>query len=720
MGARLRIGNVAGLGVVVAALLLLHGGLGRAGAQVTPTQTPPPPPTAPSPPPPDQVSQPTPTFRTGTSIVRVDVSVWGKADAAIADLTADDFVVQEDDVPQRIETFQFVKLDGQRPAGDEDSLEIRSPEHGEAEAAREDVRLFAVFLDEYHVDKEPNIALPLCEALIDFVNRLGPSDLVTVMDQLTPLSSLRFTRDRQALLERMKKFEGRQGEYLRTRSVMEEAQLQSRNVRYVRAEVSLSALEALVTHLGGLRDGRKSVLFVSQGPPAFFGGREQDLHQRIQNILNAANRGNVTINVLDPRGLGTQGRGGSRDTLFILADETGGRRVVNTNDLVAGVRRVVTDASAYYLLGYAPSREFADGKFHKIEVKVKRPGARLLARKGYWAPKAAELTAAAEASARPAVPGVTEALGDLAISKGGESVDVWVGFSRGESATGVSVSWDPRRSGAGSEVLELEIEALDAQSAPVGELRRLHATRTSEPAGTNGDAATRDSPTSAARSGPLVSRFELPPGGMTLRFTARDGEGDAVDRWTKKVIVPEFDSGVALASLRFLRALTALEYRALRSADAPAPTSLRQFRRTDRVLVETECYAPDGAGVEVTAQLLNQSGQQLTTSHQRSTNGRAYASSCHSPTSPPRPTFCECGPERGRPSPSSWRPSNWCPDCRPRAPGTGLPGLRVSSWSGNPPPALPSPARRPEAQTRRRRSAASGSSAPWSSPDRGA
>ena len=190
---------------------------------------------------------------------------------------------------------------------------------------------------------------------------------------------------------------------------------------------------------------------------------------------------------------------------------------------------------------------------------------------------------------------------------------MWVGFSRGESATGVSVSWDPRRSGAGSDVLQLEIEALDAESAPVGELRRLNAARTSEPAGTNGDAATRDGPTAAARSGPLVSRFELPPGGMTLRFTARDGEGDAVDRWTKKVIVPEFDGGVALASLRFLRALTALEYRALRSADAPAPTSLRQFRRTDRVLVETECYAPDGAGIEVTAQLLNQSGQQLTT-----------------------------------------------------------------------------------------------------------
>ena len=99
------------------------------------------------------------------------------------------------------------------------------------------------------------------------MEQLQPTDLVVLMDPLTTLDSLRYTRDKQQLLERVQKFEGRRGELFPVRSAVEEAQMTQRNVWELRAGVSLSALEAIITHFGGIREGRKSVLFVSQGPP---------------------------------------------------------------------------------------------------------------------------------------------------------------------------------------------------------------------------------------------------------------------------------------------------------------------------------------------------------------------------------------------------------------------------------------------------------------------
>ena len=60
-------------------------------------------------------TQPTqPVFRTGVSVVRVDVSVTGKGQKPIEDLAAGDFELEEDGVPQRVDTAQFVKRDGRR------------------------------------------------------------------------------------------------------------------------------------------------------------------------------------------------------------------------------------------------------------------------------------------------------------------------------------------------------------------------------------------------------------------------------------------------------------------------------------------------------------------------------------------------------------------------------------------------------------------------------
>ena len=69
----------------------------------------------------------------------------------------------------------------------------------------------------------------------------------------------------------------------------------------------------------------------------------------------------------------------------MLADNTDGRAIVNRNDLAVGMKQIIRDASGYYLLGYNSTQAPTDGKFHEIEVNVKRRGVDVRARKGYWA-----------------------------------------------------------------------------------------------------------------------------------------------------------------------------------------------------------------------------------------------------------------------------------------------------------------------------------------------
>ena len=134
-----------------------------------------------------------------------------------------------------------------------------------------------------------------------------------------------------------------------------------------------------------------------------------DNDQEFRYILDEANRSNTSFYPIDPRGLAVfdtpiEGR---RDvpgppqpptplqadramltsrltSLRTLAENTDGLAIVDSNDLAGGLRRVVSDLSSYYLLGYY-SNGTLDGKFHSITVRVKRPGVQVRARRGYLA-----------------------------------------------------------------------------------------------------------------------------------------------------------------------------------------------------------------------------------------------------------------------------------------------------------------------------------------------
>ena len=166
--------------------------------------------------------------------------------------------------------------------------------------------------------------------------------------------------------ERARKLMGRSGLYVPTRSAVEDAHLQRGDVERLRSEVTVSALKAAAVHLGGMRDGRKAIILISEG----LRGIMRDSSTLLTDLVRTANDNNTAIYAIDPRGFGPQ----RFQSLFEgVAEDTGGQ-FFRSNDLVAALGRVVQEASGFYLLGYSPLERPLDGRFHKIRVKVKPSG----------------------------------------------------------------------------------------------------------------------------------------------------------------------------------------------------------------------------------------------------------------------------------------------------------------------------------------------------------
>ena len=145
--------------------------------------------------------------------------------------------------------------------------------------------------------------------------------------------------------------------------------------------MSLSALNALAIHLGGLGDGRKTLVVATEVVGASDRRRGQEYLPTIDTVIRSANRSLVSIYPVDPREAAA-GRCGD-SILRSLAIETDGQTI--DSDLDGGLRRAAAESASYYLLTYRAAHQ-EDGKFHGVEVKTKRAGVRLRTRKGYWAP----------------------------------------------------------------------------------------------------------------------------------------------------------------------------------------------------------------------------------------------------------------------------------------------------------------------------------------------
>ena len=254
------------------------------------------------------------------------------------------------------------------------------------------------------------------------------------------------------------------------------------------------------------------------------------------------------------------------------------------------------DSSAYYLLGYnssgAPGRQVP-----RHSRPDQRPGVQVRARKGYWALSPEEAARATAAPKEGPPPAVSRAIAAIAPTAGSRRfVRTWFGTAQGaDGQPRVTFVWEPIPPAPGVRREEPRQVTLVAQS-PSGEEYFN---------GAVGDEA-------ALARGATVS-FDVKPGKVRLRL-AVEGEGTvALDNEDRELLVPDLTApDLQLATPRVVVARNGFEFQQLRKDPAPTPTALREFRRTDRLVVRFNAFGAPSGQLALSARLLNKQGQKMT------------------------------------------------------------------------------------------------------------
>jgi hypothetical protein len=291
------------------------------------------------------------------------------------------------------------------------------------------------------------------------------------------------------------------------------------------------------------------------------------------------------------------------DTLRVMAEQTDGRAILNRNDLTLAMKQIVRDASAYYLLGYSSAAAPTDGKFHEIKVRIKRPGVQVRSRRGYWAVSPADVERMAKVAATPELPKpVQNALATLAVPTRMRVIRTWIGAERGENGkTRMTFVWEANRSpGAPARDAEqparVSVTAVGPDGAPLFRGRVPATVPSPAPTGTT-----------AAVPGAKVT-FEAPPGPMQLRLSVEGADAQVLDAESRELTVPDLAAATIFGTPVVYRARTVRDVQLLRTNRDGTPTPVREFLRTDRLLVRVPAY---GAASGVTAKILNRGGQPM-------------------------------------------------------------------------------------------------------------
>lgn len=376
-------------------------------------------------------------------VVNVDVHVTDKKGNPVTGLGPEDFELFEDGRPVAISNFYAVE--NGRPAA-ETTAEAEPPPAAEAPATPPTVTAteelppeqqlhMIVYVD--NLNLRPFNRNRVLRALRTFLDEhLKPGDRAMVVSYERALHVRQpFTSDPAALSRALLELETvtAQGVHADSdrRDVLRDIQerddlgfAESRVRTYAEAQYNdlqftIDALKDFARHLGGL-PGRKALVYVSDGVPMRPGEdlyhalnekfsqqvsllevQRFDASRRFDELASQAASDRVAFYALEATGLRVPssasvlerqpGAGPLVDSVYIsnlqaplqlLAEKTGGKAVLNTNQMGPALDRIARELDTYYSLGYQPGHH-GDGRYHRIEVKVKGKGLRVRHRQGY-------------------------------------------------------------------------------------------------------------------------------------------------------------------------------------------------------------------------------------------------------------------------------------------------------------------------------------------------
>lgn len=610
---------------------------------------------APAQPPPQPAA---PVFRSSLDMVSVDVVVRDRDGAVVRNLKLEDFELFEDGRPQQVRTFAFQAITAATSsvmtaellAGAEDRLRAAAAQPPGASAApvpaapaapqpmrSEDLagrRLVVLLFDVSSMEPE-DVQRSVDSARKYVADQMTPADLVAVATVSALLDVVTdFTSDKPRVLAALDTLGWTEGTApapvdAGTAATDEEAAAATEATEEAVSELDLfnndMRLRALKTLAESLQpiDQKKAIVYFRAGMQR--GG--QDNQVELRAAINAAVRANVSIYAIDTRGLQAvvpgggasqasgrgqglfSGRGmsqqfarlmSSQDTLTTLSSDTGGRAFTDTNDFGEAFDRVRRDMSAYYLLGYATTNPARDGRFRRIQVRVKTAGLRVEARAGYYADRDFAHTARGDRESQLQQQ-LFAAVSDTDLPVLVTSSYFRVAADKFYVPVSVAVPGAFVPVEAGKQAATLDILGLvsDEQGRPVGRIRQT----LKLPAG--------DAATLAGTQVLYQSAVTLPPGRFGIKVVARENLKGATGSFETPITVPRLDaSAVKVSSVVLSTQLQPVRGQSdnplVRDGVELLPNVTRVVSRTDKLFFYYEVYEPAvaaGQGLDVRTSL---------------------------------------------------------------------------------------------------------------------
>jgi len=517
------------------------------------------------------VQQVPPQFRATTDLVMLDVSVLDRSRRAIRGLTAADFTILEDGVPQEIAAFSAVEA----PTADPPSAKWMGRAPLDIQTNRmPNGRMVLLYLDERLAAANPFAARSTKEVGHAVIDQLAADDIAAVAFALDHTGAQEFTTDRARLHEAVDRYGPAQP-----------------------APISiLGTLRDLSQLLGAIPERRKVIVYVGTGQAfdtdvlssmervtAKTGGtvdtfrRAEQTNQfnALLSLFRVAQRANVTLYTIDPTGLGNNQMSASKEFLRLIAANTGGRAVTGNNVPASQVPVILAENAAYYLITFRSTNPRNEGKFRRVQVKVNRPGVDVRTRRGYVEGQAGPMRQA----------GVNPALGRL-VPATQLNLGLW------------AVPADAGTDASGTHPIAMMIEVeLPREGAPPAE-RVTVSYAVVDMSGRERATGRQELTVSAAGGGgpTLVAGMQaiasLPPGRYDVRVTAQSIARNRRGGLLGDVIVPDFSKDpIALSGVFIgLGDGAAVRREELTGLLSLTPTTARTFDAAESVVAAVRLF----------------------------------------------------------------------------------------------------------------------------------